>query len=191
MIKVYFSAARIFSKELHNNYVEILAVLNDYGFDVFENTVNKKTKSTLEMTESEKIDNYLQIIKWIDRANFCVMEASFPSTLHIGHEITISLEKNKPTIVLYEKGKVPAQFMGLKNNKLIWVEYELGKVRDVLSQILNEIKNNVDVRFNFFIPNSLFIQFEKTSKDEGINKSELIRRLVEKDMKKNMRYKKI
>jgi hypothetical protein len=183
-MKVYFSAARVFSKELHSNYEEILSALNNHGFKVIENTVNRKTKSTLEMTEEEKIDNYLQIIKSIDSADFCVIEASFPSTLHIGHEITVSLEKNKMTIVLYEKGKVPAQFMGLKNDKLIWVEYELGRIEEKLGGLLKEIKNDVDVRFNFFLPRSLVAYLDWVGKDTGTNKSEYIRMLIEKEVKK-------
>lgn len=184
-MKAYFSAARVFKTELLENYNQILQALKDSDCKVFENTVNHKSKSTLEMSDSEKISNYKQIINWIDKADFCVMEASFPSTLHIGHEITISIEKNKPTIVLFEKGKMPAQFMGLKNDRLIWVEYELGKVGVALSKAIEESKNLMDVRFNFFVSPKILNYLDWVAQKRMIPRSVFLRGLIEKEMKKD------
>lgn len=184
-MKVYFSAARVFKNELLENYTQILEVLKDEGCTVFENTVNHKNKSTLEMSDNEKVDNYRQIIKWIDKSDFCVMEASFPSTLHIGHEITISIDKNKPTIVLFEKGKMPAQFMGLKNDRLIWVEYELGKVKQALAKAIEETRDLMDVRFNFFVSPKILNYLDWVAKEKKVPRSVFLRGLIEKEMKKD------
>jgi hypothetical protein len=184
-MKVYFSASRVFKGELHENYSQILVALKKSGCKIFENTVDHKSKSTLDMTDEEKIDNYKQIIAWIDKSDLCVMEASFPSTLHIGHEITISIEKNKPTIVLYEKGKAPAQFMGLKNDRLIWVEYELGKVGVALDKAIEETRSLMDVRFNFFVSPKILNYLDWVAQKRMIPRSVFLRGLIEKEMKKD------
>lgn len=184
-MKVYFSAARVFKDELLENYNQILEALKDSGCKVFENTVNHKPKSTLDMSDDEKISNYKQIINWIDKSDFCVMEASFPSTLHIGHEITISIEKNKPTIVLYEKGKMPAQFMGLKNDRLIWVEYELTRVQEALVKAIEVAGSLMDVRFNFFVSPKILNYLDWVAQKRMVPRSVFLRGLIERQMKKD------
>jgi hypothetical protein len=59
----------------------------------------------------------------VENADFCVFEASFPSTVNVGHEITVALERGKPTVVAYMKGKDPILFKGIRESKIIWVEY--------------------------------------------------------------------
>jgi hypothetical protein len=125
---------------------------------------------------------YQLMIRNIESTDFSIFEASFPSTLHIGHEITVAVNKGKPVIVLYYEKREPIMFHGIKSDRIIWVEYNEKNLLEKLEKSLVNAKKKVDVKFNFFIPRTLMIYLDWVTKEVGLNKSEYIRMLIEKEV---------
>lgn len=183
-MKVYFSASRFYRENYEANYAEIIKVLEDYGCNVLDNSFRTLPKDG-PVEEKEKVVMYNKMVKMIDSADFSVFEASYPSTIHIGHEITLAIDKGKPVIVLFLKGKEPMLFRGIKNQKIIWVSYELDTLSDLLIEAI-EVANKIgDVRFNFFVSPKILNYLDWVAKEKMIPRSVFLRRLIENEMKKD------
>ena len=143
----------------------------------------------MTMSDDDRVENYKKIVRWIDKADFSVIEGSFPSTLHIGHEITLTLEKNKPVIVLYTKGAEPVVFKGLKDERIIWVEYNDANLKKVLGEAVEAARKNIDVRFNFFVSPKILMYLDWVAQHRMIPRSVFLRDLIEKEMKKDKDFK--
>jgi hypothetical protein len=188
-MKVYFSGALYQKDKLIEHYKRIIDVLKKNDCDVFEDTIKSNYQEAMAMTDDERVENYKNIVKWIDKADFSVIEGSFPSTLHIGHEITLTLEKNKPVVVLYKKGAEPTVFKGLKDDRIIWVEYNDKDLVVELEKALDEAKKNIDVRFNFFVSPKILNYLDWIAQKRMIPRSVFLRNLIEREMKKDKEFK--
>jgi hypothetical protein len=188
-MKVYFSGALYQKDRLIDNYRRIIKILEKSGCSVFEDTVKTDIAESMNMSDSARVDNYKKIVRWIDKADFSVIEGSFPSTLHIGHEISLTLEKSKPVVVLYTKGAEPVVFKGLKDDRIIWVEYNDANLEDVLSKAVDEAKKTADVRFNFFVSPKILTYLDFVAQKRMIPRSVFLRDLIEKEMKKDKEFK--
>lgn len=195
-MRVYFSASvsgRVYNDKNDRLIVQLLKEITGddvYSEHIFNDAINKKyTKKGLSPNKVlEK--SYLEIMDHIKVCDLMVAEISFPSVA-VGHEISYALSLSKQVVLLHLPGKSSRLMEGIRNVGLNIVEYTQQNLKERLKYIVEIITKNRDVRFNFFIPNNIFLQLEKITKDERINKSELIRKLVEKDMKKNKRYQKM
>jgi hypothetical protein len=183
-MKVYFSGALYTQGDFQPRYKKIVKCLVDNGLEVMEDTTVTPFSKFQEMSESEILDNYKNVRKWVEKCDFAVFEASFPSTLSIGHEISLALGKGKPVIVMYLEERSPMFLLGYKNDMIIWVKYKDADIAQSLTKALEGIKGKVSVRFNFFLPRSLVAYLDWVGKDTGTNKSEYIRMLIEKEVKK-------
>lgn len=188
-MKVYFSGSLFQKEKLVGQYRKIIESLKRNGCEVYEDTLKSQLDDSLKMSEEARINNYKNIVKWIDKADFSVIEGSFPSTLHIGHEITLTIEKNKPAIVLYTKGAEPTVFKGIKNDKIIWVEYNEDNLDLELSRAIEEAKKNIDVRFNFFVSPKILAYLDWVAQKRMIPRSVFLRNLIEREMKKDKDFK--
>lgn len=190
-MKVYFSGSLYYKDKYLSIYKKIIEVLEKNGCEVFEDTMTQTIHQSLTMTDDEKMVNYRNILKWIGESDYSVLEGSFPSTLHIGHEISITLEKNKPVIILYQKGAEPTVLRGLKDDRIIWVEYSNEKdLESGLEDAIFEIKEHLDIRFNFFIDSKLLDYLDWVAVERKIPRSVFIRELLKKEMEKEEKYNK-
>lgn len=184
-MKVYFSASRSQRGEFGAVYDDVINVLGDAGYVVEDNgRLRSASGSYLGLSRQEKTNLYREMVKNVEKSDLCVFEASFPSTLHIGHEITVAQSKGKPVVVLYGEGKEPIMFHGIPDNRIIWVEYNEKNLKDNLMTAVSKAVKNVDVRLNFFLPNSLLARLDAAAGKKGMNRSEFIRELIEKDKRK-------
>ncbi|HOZ81110.1 MAG TPA: hypothetical protein PK370_02735 [Candidatus Woesebacteria bacterium] len=188
-MKIYFSASRLYKESYFDNYQKIVKVLKSSGGNVFDNTGFVASPSGYEMPDEERKKLYQTMLKGIEKADFCVFEASYPSTIHIGHEITIALEKSKPVIVLYTKNHEPILFKGIDNDKINWIEYNDKNIEDRIGKAIEEAKKNVDVRFNFFVNPKILTFLDWIAKEKKIPRSVFLRDLIEREMKKEKDFK--
>jgi len=142
---------------------------------------------------AQRQDYYLKLNRWIAEADIVVCEISYPSTLNIGHEVSLALGRGKPTIALYQKGREPGVLQGISNEKLISLEYSMTDLKNVLSYGIEESKHQIDARFTLLFPRNIVEYLDEISNTIGTSRSEHIRELLLKEMKKNkqMRKKKI
>lgn len=184
-MKVYFSAAIAQKDELGKDYNKIVSYLEKAGHKIFQDTTEVTFNEAVNKTEKQRVEYYAQVIEWISKSDFIVVEASFPSTLHIGHEISLALERGKPVIALYRKRREPSFFLGLKEDKLLWIEYEENTLECVLENALDYISGQMDVRFNLFLSSKMSQYLDKISHEEKVSKSHFIRSLIRKHMQEN------
>ncbi|MBU1118002.1 hypothetical protein KKD37_03500 [Patescibacteria group bacterium] len=188
-MKVYFSTSRFYKQKNIENYKSVIEVLEGDGFDVLDGSSTRLCEMGFKMPVKEMNDLYRSVVKMMDKSELCVFEASYPSTLHIGHEITLALEKNKPVIGLHAVGREPILFKGMKNGKIRWVEYNSKNLKDLLLEAINEAKKDIDVRFNFFVSPEILAYLDWVSQNKMIPRSVFLRNLIEKEMKKDKEFK--
>ncbi len=188
-MNIYFSASRFYKKEYSDNYQKIISVLEGFGGKIYDGSQSKLVPMGYKMPQTEKELLYKDLIKRLDQADICVFEASYPSTLHIGHEITMAIERNKPVIVLHVKDREPILFKGLKSEKLWWIEYSDKDVSEKLLAAIDEARRNIDVRFNFFVSPKILSYLDWVAKNRMIPRSVFLRNLIEREMKKDKEFK--
>lgn len=190
-MKVFFSGSRNFIEEYGAWYEKIKKVLKSNGMEVIDNTVIRISKNAINFPDEEKITLYKNLIKLMDKSDICVFEGSYPSTIHIGHEITLAIEKNKPVIILYsdKPGREPMLFKGLNSEKVIWVNYSEANLEKLLDEAIEKAKKIIDVRFNFFVSPKILAYLDWVAQKRMIPRSVFLRNLIEREMKKDKEFK--
>jgi len=185
-MKIYFTAAITQKDQLGEDYLRIIKILQKEGHSVQHEHITSTSMTTLiEESDEERLNYYRQALKWINQADIVVVEGSFPSTLNIGHEITISLNKGKPVIVFYKKGRDSFFLHGLDSEKLLLAEYTEDNLEEVVRSNIDYDKDQSDTRFNFFISPSLSHYLDWVSTNKKIPRSVYLRQLIEEDREKN------
>ena len=190
-MKIYFSGSAYYHKEYLSAYTKIKKVLLDTGATVLGNITELHPEEFNGWTDEIRVSNYRQILNWIDQCDFAVMESSYPSTIHVGHEISLLTEKGKPVIALYKKEHKPKMFVSGEDVKIIWVEYrDESELENKLSEAIESAKKNMDIRFNFFITPPMIAYMDWLSEKKRIPRSVYLRGLLEKEMRANKEYQK-
>ncbi len=190
-MKIYFSAA-LYAKDKYGKYYEqIVKTLESLGHTVQHDQITGKS-NTVELvnnrTEAERDAFYKSLLKWMNQADIVVIEASFPSSLNIGHEITLALEKGKPVVVLYKKGAGSMFLNGIHSDKLFLVEYDEDNLVETVKDSISYAKDQSDTRFNFFLPPSLMSYMDWVADKRKVPRSVYLRELIERDREKNRDY---
>lgn len=186
-MKIYFTAAITQKEKFGKTYERIIEILEQNDHTVEHEHI---TKSNLEeiISESDKdrVSYYRTALKRISQADVIVVEGSFPSTLNIGHEITISLEKGKPVVVLYKEGHDSVFMHGLNSEKLFLLEYTEENLDQVLKDTVEYAKDQSDTRFNFFISPRHVAYLDWIAQTKKIPRSVYLRKLLEEDRERNL-----
>ncbi len=114
-------------------------------------------------------------------------QTSFPS-ISVGYEISLALHRGKPVLVLYSSGDPPNLLFYHKDEKLSCEKYTLETVKDIIEEFINYLRGTNDTRFTFFITPKIAAYLERIAKKERIPKSVYLRKLIEKDMKHNIKF---
>lgn len=189
-MKVYFSGSVFYRDKFIEAYEKIVEVLKKGGYQVLEHTLKMPLNKYEGMTDEDRLNNYKEILKWVDQCDFAVVEASFPSTLHVGHEISLILEKSKPVVVMYKKEHEPTMLKATKDDRIIWAEYKDNTdLEKVLLNAIEVARRSADVRFNFFVSPKILNYLDFVAKKRMIPRSVFLRDLIEKEMKKDKEFK--
>jgi hypothetical protein len=187
-MRIYFTGS------LHNHdidkrtYQEMVEVLTRLGHKVKAPVVSLTKERLDTQTPEERSAYYSKLKKTIAGVDVVVGEISYPSTINIGHEITLAMDMGKPVVALYQKGREPGVLLGIASERFIILEYELGEMADVVSYGMEEAEASIDVRFNFFISPKIANYLDSISKKKKLPRAVYLRRLIEEDMKNNEEY---
>ena len=188
-MKVYFSASISGRKNLLGNYRKIYDAFQEMGVTVLSDHVLRDTKEKISVKSHEEVVKfYKKIVNLISKSDIVVIEASSPS-INLGHEISVALEKGKPTVVLYLKGAgVPRMLEGSQQDRLLLIEYQLETLKRDLKEALDFAKDQMDVRFNFFVSPKIVYYLDWIAKKKKMPRAVYLRRLIEQEMKKNKEF---
>ncbi len=114
----------------------------------------------------------------IEKADAVIIEIS-QEDFQLGHEATLAIQNKKPVLCLsvYEDFSLKisnAYFSGAKYN-----EYTVGEI--VADFVSRAEKRHYSERFNMFLSPAQVIYLDRAGKVYGLNKSEYVRRLIDKD----------
>lgn len=182
-MKIYFSAALTQKKKFGVFYNTIVSELERHGHTVFQDTTTTRFREAVEKNQFQRFAYYNQVVSWIDKADAVFLETSFPSTLHIGHEVSLALEHTKPTVALYYESHEPSFFLGKEDSLLFWLKYTKTTIIDCIKKGLFFAQQKKMVRYNCNLPLKHYAHLQRCSKHSDIAKSEYMRYLIEKDMK--------
>lgn len=185
-MKVYFSGSRYFLSEFDAIYKTITNTIAEEGFSVMDMTsffINDK----VGVSEKQKLDSYGHFLKSLNICDISVFEASYPSTVHLGHEITLAIQKGRPVIILHKDDPKhePLVLKGMESDKVIWLAYTDKNMKEKLIAALDTAKKMQDVRFNFFVSPKILEYLDFVAKKRMIPRSVFLRDLIEKEMKKD------
>lgn len=188
-MRVFFSAP-INGRELYEqNYKKIVDDLKSRGFKVQSDHVLNVDKNKLqEISDRSRIEYYRKLVRWISESDFIIAEVS-RSSVSIGHEITLALEKGKNVIALSCVSRGPAILLALKSEKLQMVKYNLNDLHSVLDKAIEKARSKTDIRFNFFVSPEINEYLDWISRVKRIPRAVYLRGLLEKDMAKTKEFK--
>ncbi len=185
-MNIYFIASRTQVPIYGENYKLIIKVLKEMGHTVDDSYVYIKRDNNVSPEELARENK--DFLKRISGSDLIVAELSFPSSINIGYRIRLALEKNHPILGLYVKEKKTSFFETMDSDKFIYEEYTLNNLKRVLDQSLITASEKSDIRFNFILPPSLIEYLDWISQNERIPRSVYLRKLIEKDKEKNLKY---
>ncbi|NMC35780.1 hypothetical protein GYA49_01930 [Candidatus Beckwithbacteria bacterium] len=169
-------------------YKNIFNVLEKLGHKAITYHLLKREVTDIKAeTPRQSRQYFVKMQNWIKKADFIVFDVTIEE-VSIGFELNLALENNKPVIVLYEKnhGIVPFTLKGVVMQKLQIYGYDIHDIKDLeitLKLAIEEVKNQIDKRFTMLMPPKIITHLEAVVK-KGKSRSEYIRELIEKDMKK-------
>lgn len=189
-MKIFFTSSQRGKKQFGKYFYLITQAITKLGYTLVKDdllTVSSKDfYHNLEKYVREGYVNfYRSKIKSIQKADICIFESSTHS-LSIGFLIEKALDLQKPTIVLYLQGHPVYLLQGVQHEKLIIKSYSSDTLSKVVKNAIEKAVSIRDTRFNFFINPELLQYIEEKSRKKRTTKSEIIRRLIIEDIKKQL-----
>ena len=186
-MKVFFTASIVQREELRKEYQAIINAVKKLGHELLMagDVMNVSLEEVMNPDQKEQ-ESYFRL--WQNTINFAqigVVEVSFPSTVHIGTEIAALVERDKPVICLHTKGRDPFFTGEFHYSRFVKLEYDTETVEDVLKWGFEEVERMMNRRFTFFVSPEIDDYLNKISRQKSLPRSEYIRNLILKDMKKS------
>ncbi len=182
-MKVFFNASVTGRKEFEKEYRAIDAVLRGLPYELIASpTFTATAEDVKRETTRESTAYFKKLVGWIKSSDINIFEVSYPS-LGIGHEVAMSLDLGKPTIVLYLKGKEPFVFMARETEaeRLQVVSYDLFSLKKDLSSSIRLACDQLETRFTLILNSDVRKRLDNVA-SKGLSRSEYIRELIRKDM---------
>jgi hypothetical protein len=178
-MNVYFTASIVGKKDYIQNYLKIIDILHSKNFIVQSEHIIKTTEPEIHIkTREERLKFHRKLEMWIQKADFMVVEGSFPS-ISVGYEISLALQYRKPVLILYSVGDPPSLFAFHSDEKVICEKYTPDTVKEIIEEFITFVKGAADSRFTFFVTPQIAAYLEKVSKKEKMPKSVYLRKLIE------------
>lgn len=173
-------------------FLKLVSILENEGHEVVHDHVTSKKQSDLDkMSADQDSDFHTNILKNIQKSDIVVSEVS-SNSLSVGYLLSYAASSGKPLLVFYHtKTNEPNLFRSLAKNssKIFLVKYSsLDELKSQILEYVEYAKDQVDVRFNFFISPSIGNYLDWISKTKKVPRSVYLRNLIEKDMSKNEKY---
>lgn len=183
-MKIYFVASSMYRTTYKSVYKQIIDFLEKQNHEVLGKTLVGRLVPLNSISLHKIREWQKEWFSYINHADLILVEGSYPSSIHIGFELGLALEKGKLIILLYKEGKNPVFINELYSSRLIKSEYTDENIEEVLSWCLKEAEQLTNRRFTFFISSEIENFLGIICKQRNLNKSKYIRSLIEREIKK-------
>lgn len=181
-MQAYFTASVVGKKYHLTYYKKIISLLRSHGITVIaDHILNVEEKDIHLQSKEKRLAFHQQLEDWINHCDFMVVESSFPS-ISVGYEISMSIHRGKPILILYREGDPPSLFAYHKDEKLVSEKYTDATLPAIIEDFINFARSGNDQRFTFFITPKISTYLEEKSRKEKLPKSVYLRKLIEADM---------
>ncbi len=193
-MKVHFACSTSELETYKNNYRKICELIRGMGHiimrDWLEEAINLVESNTIASLDRE--DVYNKVVASILASDVLIIEGTVAS-FSLGHQITLGLSKNKPTLFLVSKKKTSKNnnkskktfLSGLNSPLLKVVEYDDSNLADILNDFLNNNGGQPVVKFNIVLTREIESYLNWVNFTYKTNRSEFIRNLILKHMRED------
>jgi len=196
-MKVHFASSTSKLNHYKENYLAICRHVKELGHIITRDWLDEAIKYYEDgKLEIDRESVYKKSIQSILTSDVVIVEGTV-SSFSVGHQITIALSKNKPVLFLVykdasEKNYFKNNFIdGIKSPLLTVAKYSLHNLRDIIEDFLNQNKGGNTIKFNLVFTKEIDNYLDWASFTYKTNKSEFIRRIIEKYIDEtDERYKK-
>ncbi len=178
--KVFFTCSHSGKKKYQEYYDKIVSAIENSNVNLIAtelgNYKQTLTKADLKKCKSDREVHYLAIKKGIQWADLIILELSEES-FQVGHEATLAMEMKKPVLGLSLNEDWAAR---IKHPYFHAAKYTKYFYKDIIEKFIRDFGDEqLSERFNLFLSKRQLNKLERKAKDENINMSEMIRRLVD------------
>jgi hypothetical protein len=190
-MKVHFACSTSELEKYKDNYLKICNLIKEMGHTITRDWIEEAIQLVKEkkVNSLDREETYNKVVSSILASDVVVIEGTVAS-FSVGHQITLGLSKNKPTLFLISKQeakkntKVKNSFLaGINSPLLKVVEYDDSNLADTLNDFLNNNGGRPVVKFNIVLTKEIENYLDWVSFTNKVNKSEFIRNLILKHMK--------
>lgn len=190
-MKVCFACSTSELAARKDTYRKICALIKEMGHSITRDWLEEAIKiiENKAINTLDREDVYNKVLSSILAADVMIIEGTVTS-FSVGHQVTLALSKNKPTLFLIKKseGKKPGKpknsfLAGITSPLLTVTEYDDSTLADILNDFLNDNGGKPIVKFNIVLTKEIESYLNWASFTHKVNKSEFIRNLILKHMK--------
>ncbi len=195
-MKIYFTASTAEFDQNKKNYIAIRDFLvkekhiltRDWLYEA-----NRRIQSKL-LEQKDIKEIYKLCIKGIDDADLVIVEDTV-SNFSTGHQITIALLRQKPTLVLWNRPKhkhFKKMFIhGIESDLLEVKMYNQQNLFEIIRTFVNKYKNASErKRFHLVLTGFERDYLDWLHFNLGLSRTELIKSMINESLSKNIEYKK-
>jgi len=186
-MKIYFGAALAQKEEYGEYYDRIVGVLEREGHEVLLAHSLESYEDAKKTNNKERAVIHQKSLELISECDIAFFEVSFPSTIRIGYETSVALERKKPVVALYLQNKESVYFTGINKEKMFLSDYRDFDLEAVVREAIRYGASQTETRYNLYLSSRHIAHLEKISSETKIPRSAYIRKLIENDIKKTER----
>jgi hypothetical protein len=187
-MRIYFTTSPRGKKLYKKNCKKIHELIEELGHKNLDDLSFKSSpKKFISPNQADQINFYKRTMNSIKKAEIVVLEVSKPN-LDLGYIINRALAEGKPVVALHLEGAFPYFLGGIEDEKLQVLSYTPEKIRQLLKNTFEYAKEQMDVRFNFFISPRIGHYLDWIARHKKLPRAVFLRKLIEEHMKKNKEY---
>ncbi len=190
-MKAHFIASTVNLLDDIKSYSLIVDALKKHDVQLtsewLEEAMSRAKETAQDNTQGDLWQNiYRQNLDAISKADIIVAEVGQKSFL-VGFQVSNALQMKKPILLLSRFNEVDSAVgVSLHEEIIKFAQYNDDNIEKVIAEFIEENSSGgKDIRFNFFINRRLLNYLNWASMRSGNTKSEVIRKLLEKEMRKS------
>lgn len=161
------------------------------NFDWLEDAIKYKNEHPKGQRNIKKL--YAKVLEAIDQADVSIIEYTVPN-FSSSHQITYSLQKRKPTLVLRlrkDNSFADSYIEALESRLLTIKNYNLKNYKEIIDEFIGFCKIEIGFsRYNIVLENTHKYFLDWAANKYQKSRSQIIRDLISQKMKKDQAYKK-
>lgn len=181
---VFFTAAFKGKAKYQKQYDWIVSAIQKTGIDLISPELGNYTSvlrpSEIAKYKDPRVIHYEAIRRGISLADAVIIDVTYDNT-HVGYEIALAASEKKYVLCL----SLDEDFSEKINNRyVLGAKYTELTIDEIIEDFVAKVSKNIlTERFNCFLSPAQITHLQSKSLSEGINMSEYVRELIDRDRK--------